>query len=142
MFSLRHIILLLLCVIAFTSCKNVYYNTFYNAKHSYQIAEQTRKESETPGSRLTPAVYRELYKRVIAKASAVLELYPKSKWVDNALLLICKAFYWREEHSDALVKYQELQENFPNSELIPEAIYWQGLTLWALNRTEEARYSF
>ncbi|MBT3604901.1 MAG: tetratricopeptide repeat protein [Candidatus Latescibacteria bacterium] len=120
----------------------MYYNTFYNAKHSYQIAEQTRKESETPGSRLTPAVYRELYKRVIAKASAVLELYPKSKWVDNALLLIGKAFYWREEHSDALVKYQELQENFPNSELIPEAIYWQGLTLWALNRTEEARYSF
>lgn len=142
MLSLRHITLLLFCVIALTSCKSVYYNTFYNAKHSYQIAEQTRKESETPGSRLTPAVYRELYKRVIAKASAVLELYPKSKWVDDALLLIGKAFYWREEHSDALVKYQELQENFPNSALISEAIYWQGLSLWALNRTEEARYSF
>lgn len=138
----RHILIGLLCVVSFTACKSVYYNTFYNAKHSYQLADQTRKESQTPGSRLTPAVYRELYKRAIAKASAVLELYPKSKWVDDALLLIGKSFYWREEYRDALTKYQELQENFPNSNLLPEAVYWQGLTLWALGRTEEARFSF
>ena len=142
MHAFRHILILIVCTIAFSSCKSVYYNTFYNAKHSYHLAEKTRKESEMPGSRLTPAVYRELYKRVIAKASAVLELYPKSKWVDDALLLIGKSFYWREEYTDALTKYQEIQENFPNSELIPETIYWQGLTLWALDRTEEARFSF
>ncbi len=140
--NFRHCFILLICTLAFTSCKSVYYNTFFNAKDSYQKAEQIRKESETPGSRLTPAVYRELYKRVLVKASAVLELYPKSKWVDDALLLIGKSFYWREEYTDALTKYQEIQENFPNSGLVPQAIYWQGLTLWALNRTEEARFSF
>lgn len=138
----RHIFLCVFCISVFASCKSVYYNTFYNAKHSYQLADQKRKESETPGSRLTPAIYRELYKRAIAKASAVLELYPKSKWVDDALLLIGKSFYWREEYRDALTKYQEIQENFPNSNLLPESIYWQGLTLWALNRTEEARFAF
>jgi TonB family protein len=140
--TFRHIFICLFCAITLASCKSVYYNTFYNAKHSYQLAEQTRKDSETPGSRLTPAVYRELYKRTIAKASAVLELYPKSKWVDDALLLIGKSFYWREEYSDALTKYQELQENFPKSALLSETIYWQGLTLWALDRPEEARFSF
>jgi len=138
----RHLFIVLICAIGLTACKNVYYNTFYNAKHSYRLADQTRKDSETPGSRITPAVYRELYKRVIAKASAVLELYPKSKWVDDALLLIGKSFYWREEYTDALTKYQELQQNFPTSDLTSETVYWQGLTLWALNLTEEARFSF
>ena len=117
---LTHISLALLCLLILASCKSVYYNTFYNAKQSYNIADQKRIESETPGSRLTPAIYRELYKRAIAKASAVLELYPKSKWVDDSLLLIGKAFYWREEYTDALTKFQELQENFPKSNLLSQ----------------------
>ncbi|MDP6038473.1 MAG: tetratricopeptide repeat protein, partial [Candidatus Latescibacteria bacterium] len=71
-----------------------------------------------------------------------LELYPKSKWVDDRLLLIGKAFYWREEYTDALTKFQELQENFPKSNLLSQTIYWQGLTLWAMDRNNEARLSF
>ena len=142
MTRLFHIALTLLCLLVLASCKSVYYNTFYNAKQSYNLADQKRIESETPGSRLTPAIYRELYKRAIAKSSAVLELYPKSKWVDDSLLLIGKAFYWREEYTDALTKFQELQENFSNSALISQTIYWQGLTLWAMDRNNDARVSF
>ncbi|MDA0709783.1 MAG: tetratricopeptide repeat protein [bacterium] len=142
MATFRYIAIALLFALGFVSCKSVYYNTFYNARQAYMLAEKSRADAEAPGSRLTSAVYRELYKRVIAKSSAVLELYPKSKWVDDALLLIAKSFYWREEYSDALVKYQELQENFPKSPLLAETFYWQGLTLWALNRTEDARFSF
>lgn len=124
-----------------TACKSVYYNTFYNAKQNYQLAEQRRKEMEIPGNRLTPVIYQDLYKRAIAKASAVLDLYPNSKWVDDALLMIGKAFYWREEYADALTKFQELQQNFPNSDHVPEAMYWQGMTLWAMGRVNDARMS-
>ena len=138
----RHFYIALVFILGLASCKSVYYNTFYNAKQSYAIADQKRIESATPGSRLTPAIYRELYKRSIAKASAVLELYPTSKWVDDSLLLIGKSFYWREEHTDALTKFEELQENFPESNLLPQTLYWQGLTLWAMDRTSDARISF
>ena len=34
---------------------------------------------------------------------------------------------------------QELQENFPESELISESLYWQGLTLWAAGQINDAR---
>ena len=142
MTRLTYIALTLLCLLGLASCKSVYYNTFYNAKKSYDLADQKRIESETPGSRMTPAIYRELYRSAIAKSSAVLELYPKSKWVDDSLILIGKAFYWREEYTDALTKFQELQENFPKSNLIPQTIYWQGLTLWAMDRNNDARVSF
>ena len=131
-----------LCFFCLASCKSVYYNTFYNAKQKYLIADQKRVESETPGSRITPATYRALYQRVIVKASIVLTYYPKSKWFDDSLLLIGKASYWREDYAEALTKFQELQKNFPQSELIPESRYWQGLSLWAVNRIPDARAAF
>ena len=124
------------------ACKSVYYNTFYNAKQQYSIAEQKRIESETPGSRITPATYGALYQRAILKASIVLKYFPDSKWFDNSLLLIGKASYWRKDYTESLTKFQELQKLFPQSELIPETRYWQGLALWATNRTNEARTTF
>ena len=131
-----------LCFFCLASCKSVYYNTFYNARQKYLIAEQKRVESETPGSRITPATYRALYQRAIVKASIVLTYHPKSKWFDDCLLLIGKASYWREDYAEALTKFQELQKNFPQSELIPESRYWQGLSLWAVNRIPDARGAF
>ena len=131
-----------LCFFCLASCKSVYYNTFYNARQKYLIADQKRVESETPGSRITPATYRALYQRAIVKASIVLTYHPKSKWFDDCLLLIGKASYWREDYAEALTKFQELQKNFPQSELIPESRYWQGLSLWAVNRIADARAAF
>ena len=138
---LCNVAILSLCAMPFTACKSAYYNTFYNARQSYQMAEVRRQEMDAPGSRITPLMYKDLYRQAIAKASAVLDLHPNSRWVDDALLLIGKAFYWREEYGDALIKFQELQQNFPNSALVPEAIYWQGLTLWAMGRVNDARMS-
>ena len=131
-----------LCFLCLASCKSVYYNTFYNAKQQYSIAEQKRVESETPGSRITPATYNALYQRAILKASIVLKYFPDSKWFDDSLLLIGKASYWRKDYTESLTKFQELQKLFPQSELIPETRYWQGRALWAMNRTNEARATF
>lgn len=131
-----------LCFLCLASCKSVYYNTFYNAKQQYSIAEQKRVESQTPGSRITPATYNALYQRAILKASIVLKYFPDSKWFDDSLLLIGKASYWRKDYTESLTKFQELQKLFPQSELIPETRYWQGLALWAMNRTNEARATF
>ena len=138
----RLIYIAFLCFLCLASCKSVYYNTFYNAKQQYHIAEQKRVESENPGSRITSATYNALYQRAIAKASIVLKYFPDSKWFDDSLLLIGKASYWREDYAEALTKFEELQQLFPESELIPETRYWQGLALWAMNRTNEARASF
>lgn len=138
----RLIYIAFLCFFCLASCKSVYYNTFYNAKQQYNIADQKRVESETPGSRITSATYVALYQRAIAKASIVLKYFPDSKWFDDSLLLICKASYWRGDYAESLTKFQELQKLFPQSELIPETRYWQSLALWEMNRINEARASF
>ncbi len=122
----------------------VYYNTFYNARKQYQEAERKREEAENVAatgrtSRQRVFRYRDFYMRAIRKASFVLDRHPDSKWVVDSLLLIGKAFYWRDSYGDALVKFQELQDNFPQSLLLNEALYWKGLTLWAAGRPEEAR---
>ena len=134
-------LLVLLCGTSLSSC--VYYNTFFNAKKKYREAELRRAEAEnSPDSqRNTRAIYayRDLYMKVIRKASIVLDRHPKSKWVDDSLLLIGKCFYWRGRYKDALLKFQELQENFPNSPLLSESFYWQGLSLWVSGKPDEAR---
>lgn len=122
----------------------VYYNTFYNAKKQYREAESKREEAENVSatihrSRQMTLRYRELYMRAILKASIVLDRHPESEWVDDSLLLIGKAFYRRGSYRDALLKFQELQDNFPESLLLTEARYWKGLSLWAAGRAEEAR---
>ncbi len=122
----------------------VYYNTFYNARKVYHEAERKREEAENVASsgRKSKQMmfrYREFYMRAIRKASIVLDRHPDSKWVDDSLLLIGKAFYWRGSYGDALLKFQEFQDNFPRSLLLTEAMYWKGLTLWAAGRAEEAR---
>lgn len=122
----------------------VYYNTFYNARKRFEEAEQKRQEVEdASGSRRSNTrdvyVYRDLYMKAIRKASIVLDRHADSKWVDDSLLLIGKAFYWRGSYSEALLKFQELQRNFPKSELLEESLYWQGLALWASGKPDEAR---
>ena len=119
----------------------VYYNTFYNATKRYAEAEKARLEAETreTGERSRNRLHMRYYMEAIRKASIVLDRHPDSKWVDDSLLLIGKSFYWRQDHSEALLKFRELQQNFPQSELIIESSYWEGLSLWAADRIDEAR---
>ncbi|MCE2439034.1 MAG: tetratricopeptide repeat protein [Candidatus Latescibacteria bacterium] len=122
----------------------VYYNTFYNARKQFQEAERKREEAENVAAtdqknRQRVFRYRDFYWRSIRKASIVLDRHPDSEWVDDSLLLIGKAFYWLRSYRDALLKFQELQDNFPESLLLTEALYWKGLSLWAAGRAEEAR---
>ena len=143
--SIRMILLLCIVLLAGTLVSGcVYYNTFYNARKQFQEAERKREEAENVAAtsqknRQRVFRYRDFYWRAIRKASIVLDRHPDSDWVDDSLLLIGKAFYWLGSYRDALLKFQELQDNFPQSLLLTEALYWKGLTLWASGRAEEAR---
>ena len=122
----------------------VYYNTFYNARKQFREAARKREEAENVAatsqkSRQSVLRYRDFYWRSIRKASIVLDRHPDSEWVDDSLLMIGKAFYWLRNYRDALLKFQELEDNFPQSLLLTEARYWKGLSLWAVERAEEAR---
>ncbi|MCK4427420.1 MAG: TonB family protein [candidate division Zixibacteria bacterium] len=98
-----------------------YYNTFYNAKKSFKEGEKAQK-GLAPGKKSTTA--NKKYEEAIKKASKVLTFHPKSKWADDALFLIGRAYYNMGEYAKAERKFKELLASFPKSKLVEECHYY------------------
>ena len=113
----------------------VYFNTFYNAKKFYRQAEKARQKQEqeafAQGREELPRLSgqaQQLYEKAAQRASRVLEKYKESELVDDAMFLMGKAFYWQGDHQSAARSFQDLEDNFPDSELYDRAQYWRGLS--------------
>jgi TolA-binding protein len=117
-------------VISFVGC--AYFNSFYNARKNYREADKQREESPTQ------QVNTQKYNQAIESAGRLLNDYPNSKWVDDALLLMGKSYYHLNQHNRAIRKFDELIANHPDSPLIPECKYWRAMTSLELGNTEEA----
>ncbi len=115
-----------------------YFNTFYNAQRAYLEAEDAfftaRREYNDRGNTAAPFVMpsaaRQKFQTSIEKNSKVLSFYPESKWVDDALLMIGKAYFYMQDDVRAERKFLELAAQFPNSSRIPESRFWLGRSLF------------
>jgi len=147
--SIKLVILLLLLT---TGC--AYYNTFFNAKKYFKEAEEERNKrlenlkkrgqnsSQQRGLDKPSSSELKKYDNSIEKASKVLEIHPKSKYVDDALFLLGKCFYQKEDYSKAKRKFLELIANFPGSKFVSESQLWLGKTNIELNEYETAEKNF
>ena len=123
-----------------------YFNTFYNAQRLFSDAEDEvlkarRDFFERNGSGKLPAIpasARAKFQTSIEKNSKVLSFYSDSKWVDDALLMIGKAYYYMEDDVRAERKFQELSVQFPQSDLILESQLWLGKSLMRQKRYDLA----
>ncbi len=113
-----------------TSYQNVvsYFNTYYNARKAFdQAVEETEKaKPKTQEIRLfttyvVPQSARTKFLSVIEKCSKLIQFYPSSSLVDDALLMIGKSYFYLNELVPARRKFVELLENFPRSSLQFEA---------------------
>ncbi len=129
----RHVLTLAALVSVAAGC--AYYNTFYNAKQYFRQAEEQRLKRRT--DRPSQAEIQN-YQKAIEKAGKVIQNYPNSRYVDDAILLMGKAFYWRDQLGSAQRKFEELLTYFPDSELAPEAQLWLARCLIAQNQYDEA----
>jgi len=132
--SLRNFILVLPLLMAlFSFC--AYYNTFYNAEKKFKEAQKMHQKTglDEPSRSANP-----IYDDAIKKASKVLTFHSKSKWVDDALLLIGKSFYYKGEYGKAERKFQELLVNFPKSEYTQDCHYFVALCHYKMNSIPEA----
>jgi len=131
----RTIVLLILGACLFLGC--AYFNTFYNAKKQFGEAEKAYQdnppEMEISGSQ------RELYEQAIKKASKILVFYPNSKYVDDALFLMGKAYFRMEEFGKSRRKFEELLVNYPKSKFRFEAGYLLGTIHYYLDEPNKAR---
>jgi len=72
------------------------------------------------------------YESAIKKASKVLTFHPKSKWADDALFLIGRAYFNMGEYTKAKRKFEELVVSFPKSKLVDDARYYESLCQYNL----------
>ncbi len=129
-----------LALLLLTGC--AYYNTFYHARRFYSDAEKAR-ETETRATLTTAASAapggqgqgatrsNDLYKKSIEKCQKVLENFPGSRWEDDAYLLMAQAYYGKGDYLSARRELDRFGARFPQSDLLPEAVFWQGLTAFA-----------
>lgn len=105
------------------------YNTYHNAKRSFDQAEDVRndflKRHEDPP---TPqGTQRADYERAYQKAQKILDEYPGHSLTDDALFLQAKAQHRLEAYRQSIRKLDLLFQNYPATPYFEEALYIQGL---------------
>jgi len=119
---------LLPVLLALTATGCAYFNTFYSAKKNFEAAELQRVQAVTddPEGRAN-ASQAALYDKAIEGATKILVDYQKSKWVDDALLLIGRSQLAKGDYTGAQKKFEELGLAFPKSDLRADATYWSAV---------------
>ena len=115
---------LLLFVVFSSSC--AYYNTFYNAEQYFQEAEKLRLEKD---GEMIPISAMDKYGKTIEKSKKVIADFPESKYVNEALLLMGKARYYRSDYDLAIDNLKVIM-NDGSDKIKEEAKYWQALCKW------------
>lgn len=113
---------------------NAYYNTFYNAQLNYsqgytKSIEQSRRYNVLQPIRVyeTPmGAGMQEFQSAIDKGADILRKHKESKWVDNALELIGKSYFFRTEYFSADQKFDELLLTTSDPELLQKAVFWKG----------------
>ncbi|TVQ07999.1 MAG: hypothetical protein EA364_15960 [Balneolaceae bacterium] len=125
---------------------NSYYNTFYNAKQSFDRGErairaqtnQINPERPVRIHRTPLRAGRTDFEDAIERSADVLIRFPTSKHVDEAIALIGKSYYYLANYFAAEQKFNELYDNSTSSEWRREAVIWRGRVMLELGRFSEA----
>jgi len=127
---------------------SAYYNKFYNAERSLKEGirniEQQRKDKP-----IDQDVYISLFGRndqsfsqqtsfedAISKSADIVRKHPNSKWLDDAIMIIGKAWFYTQNYVGAEEKFNELLQL--DTPLRDEANVWLARTLFASEAYEEA----
>ena len=125
-----------------------YFNVYYNARRAFSDAETEIKDAAkanagktTPGAQpatIPPDAAKNL-DLVIDKCSNILAYHSKSAYVDDALMMTGKAFFYKGEYSKAERKFLELITQYPNSPLNLGAQLWYAKSEEKLGEYAESR---
>jgi tetratricopeptide (TPR) repeat protein len=123
-----------------------YFNTYYNAQRAFDDAEKEvlvaqKAQQAKPGLAVQgnpiSSTARTKFNTAIEKASKLLSFYPTCKWVDDALFLIGKSYFYLDDNLKAERKFLELIAKFPDSDLRFEAELWYGRSLLRQKRYDD-----
>jgi TolA-binding protein len=113
-----------------------YFNTFFNARKSFNAAEKLRKQS--PGGRAG----RNEYNVAIEKARDVVDNYPNSKYYDDALYILGVSYYHTEQYGRAERRFREILANYADSKFAKESRLYLAQSKLQLNEISDAMELF
>jgi TonB family protein len=131
--------LLLIAQIGLLSSGCVYFNTFYLARKNFNQAESARKKDKrdkASGAELKG------YQEAIRKCSKVLSESPNSSWVDDALFIIGKSYYYLGAYDKSERQFRDLLSSFPESKYADESRFFLGKARYQLENYTLAREIF
>ena len=134
LFKVR-ILLFLLLLILLSGCSvwenfTTFFNLYYNADELYtkiekQILDQKKDLFSIETPTIPPAANADVQK-LIEKCSNILQFSPNSSYVDDALMMLGKAFYYQKNYLKSQQKFKELIASQPNSSYVLESRLWIG----------------
>jgi|GEM_PF-1021952 len=107
----------------------VYFNSFYHVRAWFNQAEKTRQKDNrdaAAGSEI------KLYQDALKKCSKVISEHPGSSYMDDALFIIGKSYYYTGDFPKAERKFRELLASFPKSKYANESRFFLGKTRFHL----------
>ncbi len=123
-----------------------YYNGFYNAERVYAKGQEGLNRTVQPVDRTrfhsiferqTGNTSSRDFESAVKKSADLLREHPDSKWVDDALLLIGKSYFYQENFVGAEQKFREVMQ--VSDKETEEARFWLARTLVTSGALPEAR---
>ena len=68
-----------------------------------------------------------------------LEVYPKSKYVENSHFWLGECYFSQKKYEDAILEFDEVIKKFPKGNKVPDALYRQGMAFLEMKDTTNAK---
>ena len=130
-------LILVLFSLVLISC--VYFNTFYNAENSFKKALQIIEESPIIVDGELPSQAKKLLGEAIENSKLVLKEYPESKYVDDAVFIIAKASFLKDEVAIAESHFNLILRDYPESKFYSLSKIWLAYTHFRMGMIDSAR---
>jgi tetratricopeptide (TPR) repeat protein len=121
---------------------STYFNIYYNTKDAFTQAEKliyAQKRSVFSNEELLiPGNASQLLTKVNEKCSKILQYHKKSSYVENALMMLGKTFYYQKNYLKSLRKFQELKITQPDEDIELETDLWIGKAQIALKSYDKS----
>jgi TolA-binding protein len=120
-----------------------YFNLYFNTATLFEDAENEiltqKRELFSNEPLVIPGTARTALVKVVEKSSKLLQFYSSSAYVDEALMMLGKSFYYQGNYQKSKRKFEELiATNIDDDEIITEATLWIAKNSFELRESSSA----
>lgn len=129
-----------------------YFNTFYRSQEDFNEGYEEYRSSlisfynkRLDSLGISPPIsgsVKAKLDKAIERSSKIIQFHKNSKYIDDAVLIIGKSYYFEEEYYKAERTFNEFLSKFSSSGLADEAILFLGQTKIRLGKKEEGEKIF